>query len=89
MQRRITQLEDQLSTTTRTISQPPVSLPNLDIETTISSIGGVCHIQHERHSVGPAEASVTRTTMHKSRWFGQSHWINGVAVVSTNDPMIQ
>ncbi|KAK0120177.1 hypothetical protein ONS95_011583 [Cadophora gregata] len=46
------------------------------METSQSRLAGVFHVHHE--SSLPGQAHVTRSVGHKSRLFGQSHWINGV-----------
>jgi hypothetical protein len=81
MKSRIRQLEEQLSKATQTSPQSPV-LPLIShIETTTSRLAGTFYIHHESGLVGQAQA-ISRSVMHKTRLFGQSHWVNGAALVS-------
>lgn len=76
---RIRQLEDQLSKVTQRSTQSPVltSNPNIEITTTTSNIAGTFSVHYESHQPQVIARSVT----HKSRLFGQSHWINGAILV--------
>lgn len=80
MKSRIRQLEEQLSKATQMSTQSPVPTSNSNIETTTSSIAGTFYV-HESRLLGKAQV-ISRSVMHKTRLFGQSHWINGVALVS-------
>lgn len=77
---KIKQLEEQLSRATR----KPVGLsapsPNYNIRTTTSHIAGTFHVQGEVPADGRTP-TISRSIMHKTRVFGQSHWMNGVAQV--------
>lgn len=75
---RIRQLEEQLSKASK-ITQSLVSTPNSNIETTTSSLGGTFHLHRENRTLGQPEA-ITRSVSHKTRMFGQSHWINPLFV---------
>jgi hypothetical protein len=79
MKIRIQQLEEQLSRPTLRSIQPSISNSDSNIETTTSRIGGTFHIHRES---GQPQA-ITRSVTHKTRQFGQSHWINGVALASS------
>ncbi|KAH8689996.1 hypothetical protein BGW36DRAFT_401452 [Talaromyces proteolyticus] len=82
MQNRIKKLEDKLSKISPASSGPSsvsplVPTPNSTIDTVTSCIGGVFHFHHETHLQGQAPV-LNHSVMHKSRWFGQSHWITGL-----------
>ena len=65
---RIRDLEDQLSTSAQTNSEHPITLTS-SLRSLDSRLFG-------------RSAIVNRAILHKSRLFGQSHWLNGVALVS-------
>lgn len=71
---RIKQLEEQLSKAQR-LTQSLASTPNSNIETTTSSLGGTFHLHRESRALGLSQV-ITRSVTHKTRMFGQSHWIN-------------
>ena len=81
MKSRIRQLEEQLSKATQTSTQPPFPTSNSNIETTSSCITGTFSVHHESRLSGQPQV-ITRSVTHKTRLFGQSHWVNGVALVS-------
>ncbi|KAI1388513.1 putative C6 transcription factor [Hypoxylon trugodes] len=76
---RIRQLEEQLSKATKTSSQSPASTTESNIETITSRIGGTFHIHHE-DGFGQPQA-IPRSITHKTRLFGQSHWVTGFPLV--------
>lgn len=82
MQRRIKELEEQLSRVTynsRPSTQAPPSSPT-SYETVMSGLSGTFHVQVDDPLFGEAKASA-RSVAHKTRVFGQSHWVNGVILV--------
>jgi hypothetical protein len=91
MRVRIQQLEDQLSRATLKTHHTPVPAldPRLEsniesenaIKTTTSTMGGTFYVRQESRMVGRSQA-ISRTVLHKTRLFGQSHWVNGLAFVS-------
>lgn len=97
MQRRIRELESQLagvSIKQPPAPQPPVELaPTLmdpfalqkeeDTVTTSTKLGGTFHVHNESSECGTGrEGGIPRSVTHKTRVFGQSHWINGIVLVS-------
>ena len=88
MRDRIRQLEEQLSRSSLTTDYTPVLSKTFnspktgdDIETSTSTMGGTFYVRQESRLVGHAHA-ISRTVLHKTRLFGQSHWVNGLAFVS-------
>lgn len=91
MQLRIRQLEEQLcKASPSSVSTCPSSVHTsaTDIETRTSQIGGTFHIHHPSSSVTEARAeagavhkaqAISRNISHKTRLFGQSHWVNTIA----------
>ncbi|KAI9042745.1 uncharacterized protein KD926_005075 [Aspergillus affinis] len=94
MKSRIKDLEEQLSKATSSKSTPrsQASPPNSEIETATSQIGGTYYFQRENSSFGPPQG-LTRSVMHKTRLFGQSHWIVRMSLfkdlLSPNDPSVR
>ncbi|KAI0112719.1 putative C6 transcription factor [Hypoxylon sp. NC0597] len=76
----IKQLEEQLSKVTGTSTRPPASTSDSNIEAISSRIGGTFYIHHEDRSTGESQA-ISRGVTHKTRVFGQSHWITGFSLV--------
>jgi hypothetical protein len=70
----IRKLEEQLSNATSGHTQTPASTLN-------SSVGGTFYIHYESPATGQPHA-IARSVTHKRRLFGQSHWINGLVLVS-------
>ncbi|ORY19557.1 hypothetical protein BCR34DRAFT_471780 [Clohesyomyces aquaticus] len=70
---KIRELEAQLPRKIREFATPPPT-----IETSTSSIAGVFHLQRENRL--PGQAHVVSSVLHKTRYFGQSHWINGLSL---------
>lgn len=77
---KIQQLEDQLSRANRKSTRLGAPSPSYNISTTTSQIAGTFHVQEEVPTDGRIP-TISRTIMHKTRVFGQSHWMNGVAQV--------
>lgn len=77
---KIKQLEEQLSRATRKSVGLSAPSPNYNISTTTSHIAGTFHVQGEVPADGRTP-TISRSIMHKTRVFGQSHWMNGVAQV--------
>lgn len=82
MKIRIRELEEQLSKATQRSTQSPIPTSNSNLETTTSRLAGTFHVHHESRLVGQAQF-ISRSVMHKTRLFGQSHLINGFALVSS------
>lgn len=61
--------------------QPPVEGPKSTIQTTSTHIGGTFHIEADDRVANKSRGS-SRNIIHKTRVFGQSHWVNGVSMVS-------
>ncbi|KAJ5613195.1 hypothetical protein N7510_006389 [Penicillium lagena] len=77
---KIHQLEDQLARANRKSAKLGARSPSYNISTTTSHIAGTFHVQEEVPIDGRIP-TISRTIMHKSRVFGQSHWMNGAAQV--------
>ncbi|KAI1454795.1 putative C6 transcription factor [Annulohypoxylon moriforme] len=77
---RIKQLEEQLSKTNLTPSRSSASIPDSNIEAIDSRISGTFYIHHEDNLSGQPPA-ISRSVTHKTRVFGQSHWITGFSLV--------
>ncbi|KAI2464597.1 putative C6 transcription factor [Annulohypoxylon bovei var. microspora] len=77
---RVKQLEEQLSKTNQTPSRSPVLDPDYNIETITSRISGTFYIHHDDNLNGQSQA-ISRSVTHKTRVFGQSHWITGFTLV--------
>ncbi|KAI2624648.1 putative C6 transcription factor [Hypomontagnella submonticulosa] len=75
---RIRQLEDRLSRTYQASSRSPAPSSNSNIEVISTGISGTFYVHHDDQLVGPSQ-SIHRSVSHKSRVFGQSHWITGFA----------
>ncbi|KAF3402097.1 hypothetical protein F1880_009826 [Penicillium rolfsii] len=80
IRRRIEHLEEQLSKVTQGSKVSTPKTPNTDSQTvtTSSRLAGTFHMNHETPTDGHAHP-ITRFMMHKTRVFGQSHWMSGVA----------
>ncbi|KAI1471652.1 putative C6 transcription factor [Daldinia caldariorum] len=76
---KIKQLEEQLSQSNRT-ARSPIQTPGSNIEAISSRIGGTFYIHHEDTLAGQPPG-ISRSVTHKSRMFGQSHWITGMSLV--------
>lgn len=77
---KVQQLEDQLSRANGRSSGLSAPSPSYNISTTTSRIAGTFHVQEEVPADGHIPTN-SRTIMHKTRVFGQSHWMNGIALV--------
>ncbi|KAF2656356.1 hypothetical protein K491DRAFT_704075 [Lophiostoma macrostomum CBS 122681] len=96
MRKRIQQLEDQLSRAS--LRTHHTHLPSLDlrpdskIESSTSTMGGTFYVRQESRMVGRSQA-ISRTVLHKTRLFGQSHWVNGLAflrdLIEIADPLMR
>ena len=82
LKRKVGELEEQLSKGTQDCARPLFLTPtaNTSTETTTSRIGGQIIFHHESGVSGQPRA-ITHSVTHKNRLFGQSHWINGCALV--------
>lgn len=89
---RIKELEEQLSGTPRQSVGLTTPSPNYNNTTTTSHFAGTFHVHSE--SVGAGQApTISRAIMHKTRVFGQSHWMNGVTqfaeILEIIEPFLQ
>ena len=80
MRDKIRQLEEQLSASALKSVESPASYAASSIVTATSQLGGTYYFHREASPCGSSHP-VTRSVTHKSRFFGQSHWINGIAMV--------
>ena len=95
MQRRIRELESQLAGVS--IKHPPAKSPPVELApsltdpfstqtedtlTTSTRLGGTFHVHNESSECGAGREGIPRSVTHKTRVFGQSHWINGIVLVS-------
>lgn len=80
---KIKQLETQLA---KARGEPAASVgpsPIWDSSIDAPQIAGTFHVNREAPSEGKAP-TIVRTIMHKTRVFGQSHWIHGVTQVCSS-----
>ena len=80
MRDKIRQLEEQLSTSAPKAVESPASHSASSVVTATSRLGGTYYFHREASPFGSSQL-VTRSVTHKSRFFGQSHWLNGIAMV--------
>lgn len=95
MQRRIKELESELAEVS--IKQPPSQNPPVELApsltdpfstqpedtvTTSTRLAGTFHVHNESSECGAGRDGIPRSVTHKTRVFGQSHWINGIVLVS-------
>jgi hypothetical protein len=81
MKLRIRDLEEQLSKLTSRPVDSSLENTNSNIQTLESTIGGTYHVHLDGNSLGQQQA-VARSVTHKTRTFGQSHWVvNGLLLV--------
>lgn len=78
LKKRLRQLEEQLAQTTPISTDSPSG--RSQYEEAYSGLGGTFYINCDSRLLGEVQAS-SRSIMHKTRLFGQSHWINGSALV--------
>jgi hypothetical protein len=79
---KIRDLEEQLTKATpRSISSPSISPPSNE-QATSSRIGGTFYVNRDSSLFGQTQ-TITRSVTHKTRLFGQSHWINVIPLVSS------
>lgn len=74
---RIKQLEEQLSKAESSASLSPVQA----METITSRISGTFYVHYRDSLAGQSSRAILHSTTHKSREFGQSHWVNGLLIV--------
>ncbi|RKL11746.1 hypothetical protein BFJ71_g227 [Fusarium oxysporum] len=79
LRNRVRQLESQLSSTTAVPSQSHVSTPASTLETSSSRLGGTFHLHSQGQHVGAL--ATPRAISHKSRFFGQSHFVCGLPLL--------
>lgn len=81
MKTRIRYLEDQLSKDrSEGIDRNAFPTPMYSVETITTALAGAFHAHYPGVSTSQSKAA-SGSVFHKGRLFGQSHWINGVAVV--------
>ncbi|OGE56308.1 hypothetical protein PENARI_c003G02725 [Penicillium arizonense] len=79
---KIRELEEQLSKAAGTPTQSTAPTPTSDIETTTSQLAGTFHVHNENLPSNHGESQViSRTFWHKTRLYGQSHWIGGISLL--------
>ncbi|ETS84627.1 hypothetical protein PFICI_02652 [Pestalotiopsis fici W106-1] len=83
LKNRVRQLEGQLSQTSLTPTQRAATPVPVNIETNTTSLGGTFHIHRDN-----ASNPVVRGVTHKSRKFGQSHWVNIVGITLFKDLIV-
>lgn len=77
----IRQLKEQLSKQTLKPAQGSSGAPEFQIETRSSRMGGTFHIHGDNRLRGQPQL-IPRNLTHKTRLFGQSHWMNPFVLVS-------
>ncbi|KAF4340694.1 hypothetical protein FBEOM_5410 [Fusarium beomiforme] len=80
LRNRVRQLEGQLLSSATAPAQSLVSTPASTLETSTSQLGGTFHL-HSQRQHGSALAT-PRAISHKTRFFGQSHFVCGLPLVS-------
>ncbi|RSM02445.1 hypothetical protein CEP52_007913 [Fusarium oligoseptatum] len=85
---KIRQLEDQVLKAHQGSSQSVVSTPTSNIETTSSRIGGTFHFHSENRIFGRA-LPITRGISHKTRLFGQSHFVYTMTLLKDMHEMLE
>lgn len=82
MRIRIKQLEEQLDQTESRSDMVPPAIPDTRIETTATKLSETFHVHrgdpHLDSGVFGQAALVSRSISHKTRLFGQSHWMNSL-----------
>ncbi|KAJ6022722.1 hypothetical protein N7460_013117 [Penicillium canescens] len=79
---KIRELEEQLSKAAGTPTQSTAPTPTSDIEVTTSQLAGTFHVHNENlpSNHGQSQA-ISRTFWHKTRLYGQSHWIGAISLL--------
>jgi hypothetical protein len=84
MKQRIQELENQLAQSDKSARESNgMTGPSCDMEFASSGIGGTVYLQPQQVIFGAKIQTGSRSVMHKTQLFGQSHWINGVTLVRT------
>ncbi|KAK2783882.1 hypothetical protein FQN52_009401 [Onygenales sp. PD_12] len=78
MKSRIKELEEQLSRTRVASREPSVPVINSNVEIKSSLTVGDISVRYESRVPGEAQTLSSSSVFHKSRLFGQSHWVNSV-----------
>jgi hypothetical protein len=82
---KIRPLADQLSMGAERSIASPIPISNFNITTTTSRLGGTFHFHRDIRRFGQPQ-EISHSVTHKARLFGQSHWINGISLVSSYRP---
>ncbi|PGH07252.1 hypothetical protein AJ80_08038 [Polytolypa hystricis UAMH7299] len=80
LKRKVQQLEAQLYKQTSGSIQSPLSSSGSRIGKTTSQIAGTFDLLTESRSLGQPQA-ITYSVWHKTRLFGQSHWVNAIPLL--------
>ncbi|KAI1863140.1 uncharacterized protein JN550_009876 [Neoarthrinium moseri] len=92
MRTKIRRLEEQLARATPISAQATSTTPKPNVETTKSTLAGTFHLHHEGGASGQPQ-DITRGITHKTRSFGQSHWINMLSqfrdIIDVIEPLIR
>jgi hypothetical protein len=81
MRIRIRQLEVQLYKASPGSTEKSSAKPDTNIETTETKLSDAFHVHRGDRGVLDQEALVSRSISHKTRLFGQSHWINSLILI--------
>lgn len=81
MRIRIRQLEAQLYKASPGSTEKSYAKPDTSIETTETKLSDTFHIHRGDRDVLDQAALVSRSISHKTRLFGQSHWINSFILI--------
>ncbi|KAK2812413.1 hypothetical protein FQN50_001414 [Emmonsiellopsis sp. PD_5] len=76
MKSRIKELEEQLSRSRVASGEPSVSVRNSNVEIKSSLVVGDISVRYESRVPGEAQTMSSSSVFHKTRLFGQSHWVN-------------
>jgi Fungal Zn(2)-Cys(6) binuclear cluster domain len=80
---KIKTLEGQLSNATSAPSQSPHPSLSANAEANTSRIIETSQVQQESRLFGQLPQTISRSVVHKTRLFGQSHWLTGAMLVSS------
>lgn len=87
MRIRIRQLEEQVYKGSPGSTKTSSTTPNTNIETTATKLSDTFHVHRSDSGVFGQRALVSRSISHKTRLFGQSHWINSsISIVGYSHP---
>ncbi|KUI61575.1 hypothetical protein VP1G_08719 [Cytospora mali] len=78
MKSRIRRLEEQLYKASSSSTHISSETPSTDIETTATKMSEAFHVHRGNNRLSGQAALISRSISHKTRLFGQSHWVNSI-----------